>query len=94
MSIASKSSETAIGEGVVSFDKNNIDDSLRVPIYDKKRGVEEVAICSLDLFISGHQLDRNTSGAIDKSKSKVEDWRDDSDDAVFSQMSFTVESDK
>lgn len=67
--------ETAIGEGVVSFDKNNIDDSLRIPIYDKSKGIEEVAICSLDLFISGHPLDRNTSLAVDKSKSKIDDWR-------------------
>jgi len=39
---------------VVNFDKNAIDNSLRVPIYDKMQGVEEVAICSVDFLLSGY----------------------------------------
>lgn len=77
------------GEGVVNFEVNALDSSLRVPIYDKKKGVEEVAICSIDFFVSGYQLDKNISG-VDKSKSKIDDWRDHTEDAVYSQMSFTV----
>lgn len=53
LSLPSKSSEVLIGEGVVNFDKNAIDNSLRVPIYDKMQGVEEVAICSIDFLLSG-----------------------------------------
>lgn len=49
---------------------------MRVPLYDKKKGVEEVAICSLDLFLSGHLLEKKNAGTKDKSKSKIEDWRD------------------
>jgi len=49
-----------------------------------------VAICSVDLFVSGNPIDKNTSLVVDKSKSKIDDWRDHTEDAVFSQMSFTV----
>ncbi len=53
LSLPSKSSEVLVGEGVVNFDKASIDTTLRVPIYDKQRGVEEIAICSIDFFLSG-----------------------------------------
>ena len=48
-----KMTEVVVGEGVISFDKNAIDSTLRVPIYDKSKGIEEVAICSVDFFLSG-----------------------------------------
>jgi hypothetical protein len=60
---------------VVSFDKNSIDNTLRVPIYDKQRGVEEVAICSIDFFLSGFEVDKHVSINPDKSRSHIEDWR-------------------
>jgi hypothetical protein len=53
LSLPSNSTEALVGEGVVNFDRTSIDNSLRVPIYDKQRGVEEVAICSIDFFLSG-----------------------------------------
>jgi hypothetical protein len=34
-----KESEIVIGEGVVNINKNSIDNSIRVPIYDKKQGI-------------------------------------------------------
>jgi hypothetical protein len=92
ISIPAKEQEVIMGEGVVNFDRSTIDSSLRVPIYDRKQGIEEVAICSIDFFISGHSLAGNNSGAFDKSMSRVDDWRDRTEDAVFSQMSYTVES--
>ena len=92
ISVVGKGTEIMVGEGVVNFDTSALDSSLRVPIYDKKKGVEEVAICSIDFFVSGYQLDKNVSGVVDKSKSKIDDWRDHTEDAVYSQMSYTVES--
>ena len=85
--------EEVVGEGVTSFDKNVLDDSLRIPIYDKKKGLEEIALCSVDILVTGHQLDKTVSRVVDKSRSK-EEWRDHTEDAVFSQMSFTVESER
>jgi len=64
-----------VGEGVVTFDKNSIDNTLRVPIYDKQRGVEEVAICSIDFFLSGFEVDKHNSMIADKSRSRFDDWR-------------------
>ena len=87
-----KESEIVIGEGVVNINKNSIDNSIRVPIYDKKQGIQQVAICSVDFYVSGNPLDRNASIALDKSKSKIDDWRDHTEDAAYSQMSFTVQS--
>jgi hypothetical protein len=66
---------------------------MRVPLYDKGRGLEEIAVCSLDFLVSGHRLEKNSSAAGDKSKSKV-DLNNETEDAIFSQMSYTVESDK
>lgn len=37
-------------------------------------------------------MEKNVSGGGEKSKSKIEDWRDRSEDAIFSQVSYTVES--
>ena len=65
-----------IGEGVVSFDKDSIDNTLRVPIYDKQKGVEEVAICSIDFFLSGFEVDKHVSINADKSRSRFDDLRD------------------
>ena len=84
------SDEVVVGEGVAHFDQQKIDSSIRVPIYDKRQGIEEVAICSVDFFISGNKLDKNVSILVDKSGSRGEDWRDRTEDVVFSQMSYTV----
>jgi hypothetical protein len=68
--------EDLVGEGVVNFDKSSIDSSLRVPIYDKKCGVEEIAICSIDFFLSGFEVDKHMSINPDKSRSRFDDWRE------------------
>jgi hypothetical protein len=75
LSLPSKNSEVLVGEGVIAFDKNSIDNTLRVPIYDKQRGIEEVAICSIDFFLSGFEVDKHNSINVDKSRSRFEDWR-------------------
>jgi hypothetical protein len=56
---------------VVNFTKNDINNSLRVPIYDKKQGVEEVALCSIDFFVSGFLYEKNKNINADKSRSRV-----------------------
>jgi hypothetical protein len=84
----------AIGEGVVTFEKGSIDNTLRVPIYDKQRGVEEVAICSIDFFLSGFEVDKHHSINADKSRSRFDDLRERTEDAVYSQMSYTLESER
>jgi hypothetical protein len=56
---------------VVNFTKEDINNSLRVPIYDNKQGVEEVAICRIDFFVSGFLYDKNKNGNGDKSRSRV-----------------------
>jgi hypothetical protein len=76
LSLPPNLSEDLVGEGVVNFDKNSIDSSLRVPIYDKKRGVEEIAICSIDFFLSGFEVDKHLSINPDKSRSRFDDWRE------------------
>lgn len=40
ISVVGKGTEVMAGEGVVNFDTSALDSSLRVPIYDKKKGVE------------------------------------------------------
>ena len=37
--------EIVRGEGVATIHKDAIDSSVRVPLYDKTMGVEEVAVC-------------------------------------------------
>jgi hypothetical protein len=37
--------------------------------------VEEVAICSIDFFLSGFEVDKHNSMIADKSRSRFDDWR-------------------
>lgn len=39
LSLPSEKAEILVGEGVTNIDSKIIDNSLRVPIYDKKQGV-------------------------------------------------------
>ena len=94
LSLPNGGAEVLVGEGVVNFDKSSIDNSLRVPIYDKARGVEEVAVCSIDFFLSGFEVEKNVSSKLDKWRSRFDDWRERTEDAVYSQMSYTVESEE
>jgi len=55
-SVLPKNMELLVGEGVVNIDSKVFENSLRVPIYDKKQGVEEVAICSIDIYVSGFSV--------------------------------------
>lgn len=61
LSLVANQSEVVIGEGVVNFDHSSIDNTLRVPIYDKQKGIEEVAVCSIDFFLSGFEIDKQTT---------------------------------
>lgn len=61
--------------GVVNFSKNDIDNSLRVPIYDNQQGIEEVALCSIDFFVSGFLHEKGYNVNLDKSRSNNDDWR-------------------
>lgn len=48
-----------VGEGLANLGKIALNTTTKVPIFNRKAGIEEIVFCNIEFLVSGHEISKN-----------------------------------